>query len=141
MSNEISQYLTGVRSAQTNGISLRRVQESSALQSVESGNASVEAGSRHPEIAAGASVNDKDLGGIAGKLNDYTQSVNRQLQFTVDGDSGKTMIKVVDKETGETIREIPSEEVLEMQKHLKTASEQMFHNSEAGVALLFQGKA
>jgi len=87
-------------------------------------------------------VDDKKLEEVVQKLNDYTQSVDRQLQFSVDDDSGKVMIKVIDSETGETIREIPSEEVINMQKKLKEVSEQLFEKNESpAVSLLFHGKA
>ena len=40
------------------------------------------------------------------------QIVQRLLQFSVDEISGRTVITVVDKETKEVVRQIPSEEVL-----------------------------
>jgi flagellar protein FlaG len=44
---------------------------------------------------------------INSKLSDTTA-----LQFSVDEGSGRTVVKVTDKDTGETIRQIPSEAVL-----------------------------
>ncbi|MBI3524226.1 MAG: flagellar protein FlaG [Betaproteobacteria bacterium] len=41
-----------------------------------------------------------------------------ELQFTVDHDSGRTLIKVTDPATNEVIRQIPSEEVLQINKGL-----------------------
>ncbi len=40
------------------------------------------------------------------------------LAFSVDGSSGRTVVKITDRETGETIRQIPSEELLEIAKSL-----------------------
>ncbi|MCP4277740.1 MAG: flagellar protein FlaG, partial [Gammaproteobacteria bacterium] len=74
-------------------------------------------------------------------LNDFAQSVQRQLEFSVDQDSGKTIIRVVDAETGETIRDIPPEEILNMQKQLRETSERLFSHEDPGVSLLFQAKA
>jgi len=54
-------------------------------------------------------------------LNDYVQSVNRDLQFSVDDASGRTVIKVLDAETQEVVRQIPSEEVLALARHLREA--------------------
>jgi flagellar protein FlaG len=48
------------------------------------------------------------------QLNDYMQSLNRQLQFKVDDRSGDTVITVIDSETEEVVRQIPSKEVLEI---------------------------
>lgn len=44
--------------------------------------------------------------------NDFVNSVNNSLTFSVDKDSGKTIVKVIDKSTDEVIRQIPSEEML-----------------------------
>jgi flagellar protein FlaG len=56
-------------------------------------------------------------------LNGYVQTVQRNLQFDVDDTSGHTVIRVVDSETEEVIRQIPSEEVLALARHLKSMGE------------------
>lgn len=45
-------------------------------------------------------------------------SVVPELQFSVDKDSGRTIIKVTDPATNELIRQIPAEEVLRLSKEL-----------------------
>lgn len=54
-----------------------------------------------------------DLRDKVAQLNDYMQNMNRNLQFSVDDSSGDTVIKVIDSETEEVVRQIPSEEILE----------------------------
>lgn len=44
--------------------------------------------------------------------------VARNLQFSVDDDTGQTVVKVVDATTDEVIRQIPSEELLAITKAL-----------------------
>lgn len=44
--------------------------------------------------------------------NAYVQSVSTSLQFSLDQDSGRTVIKMVDTETEEVLRQFPSEEML-----------------------------
>ncbi len=56
-------------------------------------------------------------------LSGYVQNVQRNLQFDVDDTSGHTVIRVVDSETEEVIRQIPSEEVLALARHLKSMGE------------------
>ncbi len=51
-------------------------------------------------------------------LNDYVQQLNRTLQFSVDETSGRTIIKVMDADTREVIRQIPPEEVVALARHL-----------------------
>lgn len=49
---------------------------------------------------------------IAERLESYIRSVSRSLEFKVDASSGRTIISVLDAETGDLIRQIPNEEVL-----------------------------
>ena len=47
------------------------------------------------------------------------QTFSRNLEFSVDEAAvGKTVVKVVDRETGDMIRQIPSEEALAIAKAL-----------------------
>jgi len=48
----------------------------------------------------------------ADKGNSLLQSVNRNLQFKVDDSTKELVVKVVDSETGDVVRQIPSEEML-----------------------------
>ena len=52
------------------------------------------------------------------KLNTYVQSTTRTLNFQVDDDSGKTVIKVYDRESDQLIRQIPNELALELARRL-----------------------
>lgn len=51
-------------------------------------------------------------------INETVQAFTRDLEFTVDEDTKKTLVKVVDVNTNEVIRQIPSEEVLAIAKAL-----------------------
>ena len=50
---------------------------------------------------------EPDLEALAAKLNIASQSIGRDLRFKVDMASGQSVIQVLDRETGEIIREIP----------------------------------
>ncbi|GAB4288132.1 MAG: flagellar protein FlaG [Methylophaga sp.] len=47
------------------------------------------------------------------ELNDFMQNFNRSLQFRIDESSGDTVVKVIDSETGDIVRQIPSQELLD----------------------------
>lgn len=64
--------------------------------------------------AAGA----RDLESAVTKLNDHIQLVQRDLHISVDDDTGKTIVKVMDSESGDVIRQIPSEEVIAISQAL-----------------------
>jgi flagellar protein FlaG len=52
------------------------------------------------------------LESVAQQLQDFMQSMNRSVHFQVDKDSGRDVIRVLDKQSGEVIKQYPSEEVL-----------------------------
>ena len=49
---------------------------------------------------------------VAQQLQDFVGDMNRGLEFYVDKDSGRDVIKVIDKASGDLVKQFPSEEVL-----------------------------
>ena len=49
---------------------------------------------------------------VVQQLQEFMGEMNRSLQFKVDEDSGRNVIKVIDKESGDLVKQYPSEEVL-----------------------------
>lgn len=56
-------------------------------------------------------------------LNSFAQSMKREIKFSIDKASGKTIIKVIDSESQQLIRQIPREEVMGVMKSLKEHSQ------------------
>lgn len=52
------------------------------------------------------------------KLNQAVKMIESNIQFTVDEETGIDVVKVVDSETDEVIRQFPSEEIIEIAKAL-----------------------
>ncbi|PSU71170.1 flagellar biosynthesis protein FlaG [Photobacterium phosphoreum] len=52
------------------------------------------------------------------QIEQVLQHVNRSLQFHVDDDSGEHIATIVDNKTGEVIRQVPAQELLELNKNL-----------------------
>lgn len=52
------------------------------------------------------------------QINEFIKSSSRNLQFSVDKGTGRIIVKVVDQESGEIIRQIPPEETLAIAKNL-----------------------
>ncbi|MEH6478952.1 MULTISPECIES: flagellar protein FlaG [Pseudoalteromonas] len=59
---------------------------------------------------------------MAQQLQDFMGEMNRSLQFKVDEDSGRDVIKVLDKDSGEVIKQYPSEEVLSLVSKLSKSA-------------------
>ncbi|SDX64086.1 flagellar protein FlaG [Marinobacter mobilis] len=53
------------------------------------------------------------------QLNDFVQSVQRNLQFEVDSEKGQTIVKVVDQQTQEVIRQMPDEVAVRLAEKLQ----------------------
>ncbi len=51
---------------------------------------------------------------IADAMDSYVQSIQRDLNIQVHEETGKIMVKVVSRDTGEVIREIPPKELLDL---------------------------
>jgi flagellar protein FlaG len=57
-------------------------------------------------------LTSKQLEQVAQQLQDFVGEMNRGLEFSVDKDSGRDVIKVIDKASGDLVKQYPSEEVL-----------------------------
>jgi len=83
-----------------------------AKEAARGGDVATESGKTAPQTGKEAPVaaeEQVDLEAIAAELNIASQSIGRDLRFKVDMNSGSSVIQVLDRETGEIIREIPPE--------------------------------
>jgi len=141
MTNEISQNMLGAITSQPK-------RESGATSKTQSTQAvSIPAAPVNKEANAPSAgdpdsvvVDSRQLVEMVDDLNGLAQSIQRQLQFSVDDEDGKVYVKVVDAETKNVIREIPSEEIRNMQRHLREVSDMIFQEGESR-SLLFRGEA
>lgn len=137
--NEITTSMLGVTAAQPKRDpgTVSRVQETTEV-TVAAGKKT--AGIQASNQSEAVEVGGKQLEEMVDDLNGLAQAVHRQLQFNIDDENGRVYVRVVDTETKAVIREIPSEEVRNMQKQLKEVSDTLFGTNE-GTSLLFQGEA
>jgi len=52
-------------------------------------------------------------------LNESVQNIQRGIEFSIDEESGRSVVKVVDRETGDVIRQLPTEDALVVSRHIK----------------------
>jgi flagellar protein FlaG len=55
---------------------------------------------------------------VAAQIESYLRSVGREVELSIDDESGKTIISVRDTATGDLIRQIPSAEALRISQSL-----------------------
>lgn len=95
-----------------------------AVQRLEGSSRSTEDPSKRDERNADASIE-----GAVSDLNNLAQQMHRELQFSVEEDSGELVVKIIDKETDEIVRQIPPEVLLELRKRMTEAAGAIFSDS------------
>ncbi|MCC5810652.1 MAG: flagellar protein FlaG [Ectothiorhodospiraceae bacterium] len=75
-------------------------------------------------------IRAEDVDSAVRDINEFVQSVQRDLRFSVDENSGRTIITVLDSQTEEVVRQIPPEKLV-------AAAENIEHLR----GLLFEAKA
>jgi flagellar protein FlaG len=63
-------------------------------------------------------VDAADLKRSVDAINKFLKPVASNIEFSIDQDSGRTLVKIVDTETNTVIRQTPSREVLAIAKEL-----------------------
>lgn len=59
-------------------------------------------------------------------IQDFVQSVRRSLVFSLEEGSGRVVVKVIDAGSGDVIRQIPSEEALQLAENLSEVRSLLF---------------
>jgi len=93
---------------------------------------SVENPLSEPEVANDINLEQKLLE-AKDTLQAHFDVNNKKLNFSVHGDTGRLVVKVVDPERGEILKELPSEAVLKMATNI----EKFQDNISASSGLLF----
>jgi len=119
-SNRIAQDGASVNTPQgleQRAADVRRVQKATIVQQVngaDSATPAVDEESLHAEVAV---------------LSKLAEIMNRALNFEVHMDTQEVYVQVVDRDTGEVVRQIPSEELVRLSERIRDA-----------VGLLFDGE-
>lgn len=67
-----------------------------------------------------ASADRAEIDRAAAKVNEVLSQADPQLKIRVDDETERVVVKVVEQESGEVIRQIPPEELLELEKYLSS---------------------
>ena len=85
-------------------------------------------------VSADVRVDEEKVTQAVSKLNDFVQNVQRNLQFSIDKESGAMVVKVIDAKSEKVIRQMPTEETLRLARSI------VEQNDEAGFNI-FKSKA
>lgn len=70
----------------------------------------------------------EDLEKAVGDIRDFVQSSQRQLDFSIDDSTGLVVVKVIATDSGEVIRQLPSETALKLAQSLSEAGSLLFED-------------
>ena len=70
------------------------------------------------QSAAENEQNPRKLTQVASELSDMMSMMRKGLAFKVDENSGQAVVTVLDRDTGDVIRQMPSEEALKLAEKL-----------------------
>lgn len=110
----------------------------------ESASARVERTEREARVAdQQADLSRESLERLVERISQQISIERRSLSFTVNDELGRTIVKVIDRETDEVIRQIPSEELVRFAEAINSINEQRSAGAgpAAGTGLLIQEKA
>jgi len=103
---------------------------------------SIDEGHKIPDTPQAASADKNntfelpELQHLADAINKAIEESSQQLIFEVDKDTQSYIVKVIDKQTGDVIRQVPGEKLINMRKSLKESMD----NDEPLIGILLDTK-
>ncbi|WP_320043898.1 flagellar protein FlaG [uncultured Desulfobacter sp.] len=73
-----------------------------------------------------AKLTRKDVEEMVEALEDFANTVQTRLNFSIDDDTEDVVVKIMDKETDEVIKQFPAEEILELREKMQDLSGLLF---------------
>lgn len=70
------------------------------------------------ELTPPVAFNTAEISAALDDVRNAIQPVASELSFSLDEDSGRMLLRIIDRETDEVIRQIPSEELVRIAKAL-----------------------
>jgi flagellar protein FlaG len=67
-------------------------------------------------------ISEKEREALVERINEFVDSMNTGLSFRIDEDTGKEVVTIYDTKTGDTLRQFPSEDMLDVLKRLSEYS-------------------
>lgn len=84
-----------------------------------------------PQTTAAQPPSIAQLQRLINSMNKAIQQNNSNLEFSMDSESQRILVKLIDTSTGDVIRQIPSEEVLAIAESIKQMQHGLFLDKKA----------
>jgi flagellar protein FlaG len=108
-----------------NSIQATSIQAASASKAERTGS-SAQAVANSAASGLGPAAAREDVEAAVATIQDFVQSVSRSLNFSLEEGSGRVVVKVTDVGSGDVIRQIPSEEALQLAENLSEVRSLLF---------------
>ena len=105
-------------------MNIEAIQTGTPSQSVKQRPVSQAQVTSSPPVPATTKVQDQGNGGLQQKalsvedavkhLSDFVSQANSEISFSIDQASGESVVKIMDTQTNEVIRQMPSEEAIQI---------------------------
>lgn len=94
---------------------------------VESASASQADNQGAGSASSGDSENQRaEVDSAVASMQSFVQAIKRDLNFQIDDSSGRVVVQVLDGGSGDVVRQIPSEEALQLAARLEEARSLLF---------------
>ena len=120
MSTENIQTIQSVEPVRLQTAQSSDVRSTSISEAVAERNKAATSGQELPPAEVTEAENSHEIEIAVSKISEFVQNFQRDLTFSVDDATGRTVIKVIDSATEEVIRTIPSEETLRIAESLSS---------------------
>ena len=75
---------------------------------------------KNPDIALNSQPSKEAVAKAAEQIQTFVKEMGRNLDFSVDATTGYNVVRVVNPDTNEIIRQLPSEELLKIARSMET---------------------
>ncbi|KXI24139.1 flagellar protein FlaG [Photobacterium sanguinicancri] len=113
------------KSGSTTPLSQSRHQEQ-AVKSSDQGKTDVRRVEQTVSLEEKQQIQQQELAKMVESIEEFVGTLNKGLAFRLDEDSGRQIITVYDKKSGEIVRQIPDEDLLSLSRQLATHSGGLF---------------
>lgn len=93
----------------------------------------VENSQQEERIHAASELTAEEIAEAAEAFTQLAQSLNRDLRFSVESEIDTPIIRVVDRSSGEVIRQIPTEEVVDLALKIRQYHSDNHYDSATGL--------
>lgn len=115
------------------GVALQQEQQQSTVNSQPQDNNTAVVAAQQPELASVSpaningsgqaaditSVEQEEVSSAVSDIQEFLQNTQRSLNFSFNEDARRSVVAVTDSDSGDVIRQIPSEEVLELAERIR----------------------